>query len=674
MAHLRKLVTLLLGFVLIGATLAAANAGPRVSTQTGGNTHVAPITMRVRYRGMTPPLTTIAAGTSASPSAAGGSAGNAADLARFRQLIDRGQTEGGDSPPIIGWKVPKVSPLPVSGGNGVVTSFDAQGEFQTRFTNGGNAFSSEPPDQGLCVNGRYELETTNSVLQVYDKAGNPLLAGKKLFPTGPSVGLSYTQFYGYPDEFIRPNGPFGPSLFDPSCAYDQASGRWFHLVDSLAQRPANGALTGRGWVDLAVSVGSNPLGRWYLYRIFTQNDGAVGTPNHHCDTGFCFADFPHFAVNGDGVFITTNEYAFFGGEGYSGAQLYAMDKADLEDGGATTAMYFQNLTVPSLGQKAFTLWPSASSPASFVKGSGGVEYFLSSTAGDGSETGNTTRGSDRVVVWALTGTSHLSGSSALASPVAPQLLQTVVHTEVYTFPPKSLQRPGPTPLLRCINQGVSCLGAPPPFKQIGPYPLDSSDTRILSGWLEHGVPWGTLATGIQGAGGSDYSSDNNFAPTPVDTKAGVAYFAFAPHLEDGHLDARVMQQGYLAADGANLTYPSLAMGPDNTGIVGATLVGQGRFPSAVFIRVGLGQKPHAISMAAAGIGPSDGFSGTWQGGFSPRWGDYGAAVRSPDGSLWFGAEYVNSRCDYAEFFNDSTCGFTRGFFANYGTRLTQVTP
>jgi len=35
---------------------------------------------------------------------------------------------------------------------------------------------------------------------------------------------------------------------------------------------------------------------------------------------------------------------------------------------------------------------------------------------------------------------------------------------------------------------------------------------------------------------------------------------------------------------------------------------------------------------------------------------------------------VNSRCDYAAFLNDTTCGFTRGFFGNYSTRLTRVTP
>ncbi len=600
--------------------------------------------------------------------AAAGS-GDSADLARIKQLIDRGQVESHAAAPIVGWTVPTATSLPISSKQkGVLASFNAQGEFQTRFSDGGNSFYSEPPDQGLCVNRPYELETTNSVVQIYDKSGNPQMAGTKFYPTGPAVGISYNQFYGYPPAFVRPGGPFGPDMFDPSCQYDQASGRWFHLVDTLDQDPATGNLTGKGWVDLAVSVTSNPLGHWYLYKISTQNDGTDGTPNHNCDTGFCFADFPHFAVNGGGVFLTTNEYAFFGGTGYSGAQLYAMDKADLENGGATTATYFQNLTVPSLGQKAFTMWPSSSSPASFVGQSGGAEYFLSSTAGDGSETGNTTRGSDRVVVWALTGTSHLANWAGV------HLLQKVVRTEVYTFPEKSAQRPGPTPLLTCMNEGVKCIGLPKPFFQTGPYPLDSSDTRMLSGWLEHGVLWGTLATGIQGTGGAGYSPDNNYTPTPTDTKAGIAYFAFEPKLEGNDLQAHVVKQGYLAVDGNNLAYPSLAMGPDNTGIIGATLVGPNRYPSAAFIRIGLGMQPSAVTLVARGVGPSDGFTGYFLGGFSPRWGDYGAAVRSPDGSIWFGAEYVNQRCHFDQYLADPTCGFTRASLANYSTRLTQVTP
>ena len=252
MKNLGKLAALLLGVAMIGATLAAANAAPKASAEV----HFTPSSILVQYRGMTPPLSVIASSTTAAHhAAAAAAAGNAGDLARFHQLIDRGQTEPGGAAPIIGWKIPKATSLPISSRqNGVLASFDAQGEFHTRYTEGGNAFSSEPPDQGLCVNQNYEMETTNSVVQIYDKTGSPLMAGDKFFPTGPAVGLSFNQFFGYPPGFVRPGGPFGPDLFDPSCQYDQASGRWFHLVDSLGQDPTTGALTGKGWLDFAVSA------------------------------------------------------------------------------------------------------------------------------------------------------------------------------------------------------------------------------------------------------------------------------------------------------------------------------------------------------------------------------------------------------------------------------------
>ena len=42
-----------------------------------------------------------------------------------------------------------------------------------RLANDGNQFSSEPPDQALCVGPRYVLEGVNTVMRVYDKSGAP---------------------------------------------------------------------------------------------------------------------------------------------------------------------------------------------------------------------------------------------------------------------------------------------------------------------------------------------------------------------------------------------------------------------------------------------------------------------------------------------------------------------
>jgi len=649
------LVAMLVGALLAGSPADAAR--PAAASVRGR-------AFKVRLVRERPPLRVIAKRGSARK--AGG--GETLKGARAEIPYLNRRAEGGKEPAVT-VDIPTARSLPVSmHRQGLVRSWEGLNHFDNRFASGGNQFSSEPPDQGLCVGNGYVMETVNSVVQVYTERGRPLLKGNSAVPGSGAVGLSTSQFYGYPPSFDRTNFVFpGPDLFDVSCYYDQATARWFHLTDVLQQDPVTGDLTGKGSVDLAVSKSSNPLGGWRIYRIKTQNDGTGGTPDHTCDLGPCIADYPHIGADANGIYITTNEYSLFGSD-YNGAQLYAMSKADLEAGGGSpSTVYFENLMVPSLGQKAFTLRGVQSRPGSFIRAKGGVQYFLSSTAGDGSETGNTTGGSDRIVVWALRDTSSLDS----ASP-DPVLQQTVVKTLPYVLPPLALQQDrGPTPLLRCINQGVNCYGDPAPFKQQGPYPLDAGDTRMMGAYLDRGTLWGTLDTSLKGRGGSEFSDANNFAPDPINERAGVLYFAITPKWSGG-LHARVARQGYLGVANGNLTYPSVAMGTDGTGFIGMTLAGPTMHPSAAYVKVGLHDAPRVVRVAARGIGPDDGFTGTWVGDFRPRWGDYGYAVPGRNGSVWFAAEYIAQRCSFNTFVADNTCGNTRSFFANWSTRVTQL--
>ena len=58
-------------------------------------------------------------------------------------------------------------------------------------------------------------------------------------------------------------------------------------------------------------------------------------------------------------------------------------------------------------------------------------------------------------------------------------------------------------------------------------------------------------------------------------------------------------------------------------------------------------------MAAAGVGPQDGFSGYKAFGDPPRprWGDYGAAQF--DGTnLWIASEYIGQTCTLGQYLND----------------------
>jgi hypothetical protein len=510
------------------------------------------------------------------------------------------------------------------------------------------------------------METVNSVIQIYRENGHPLLEGQAGIDHAGAVGLSLNQAFDYPPSFQRPDGPFGPFMFDVSCYFDVATQRWFHIADTLEQDPTTGAFTGNGNLDLAVSTSPDPLGTWHLYRWATQNDGSASTPNHACDGGQCFADYPHIGADANGIYVTTNEYSFFGSD-YNGSQLYAMSKLDLVSGAThPTALLFPNLSVDELSQKAFTVRPAQSRPSSFVESKGGVEYFLSSTAGDGSETGNTTGGSDKLVVWGLSNTSSLD-----AATPDPVLTHASVRTLRYVLPPLALQKPGPTPLLHCINLGVKCIGDPEPFNQKGPYPLDQGDTRIMGAFFQDGVLWGTLDTGLVGRGGSSFSDANHYAPTPIGERGGIAYFALRPSWSPS-VNAQVVQQGYLGVKDANLSYPSVAVGRDGHAVIGASLLGPDRNPSAVYVKVNLGDKPDTAYVAAWGKGPDDGFTGTFEGDFRPRWGDYGYAVPGRNGTVWLATNYIAQRCTFDTFLKDSTCGRTRSLFANWSTRVWQV--
>ena len=65
-------------------------------------------------------------------------------------------------------------------------SFHGLDHFDQRTANGGNQFSVEPPDQGLCVGNGFVMETVNDVIQVFDTSGNPL-----------TDVVDQNTFYGY---------------------------------------------------------------------------------------------------------------------------------------------------------------------------------------------------------------------------------------------------------------------------------------------------------------------------------------------------------------------------------------------------------------------------------------------------------------------------------------------
>jgi hypothetical protein len=106
-----------------------------------------------------------------------------------------------------------------------------------------------------------------------------------------------------------------------------------------------------------------------------------------------------------------------------------------------------------------------------------------------------------------------------------------------------------------------------------------------------------------------------------------------------------------------------------------TLSGPDYFPTAAY-SVFDGSGFHTIKVASAGVGPADGFTG-----YQPiapdgveRWGDYSAAVSTPDGTVWVAQEYIAQSCTDAQYAADTTCGGTRTSLANWSTRISAVHP
>src|ERR1700688_372921 len=302
------------------------------------------------------------------PGAVGGDAAAAAD----KNGANRSHTSTTGSVPGIA----------IGDGNGTIagsnpelaTSFDGLNHFVNRFgVSGGNQFSLEPPDQGLCSNGTYVLETINDVMAVYRPDGT--------IASGPEA---LNAFYNYPFAIDRSTLVRGPFATDPSCLFDTATQRWFHVMLTLDTLP-NGEYTGSNHLDLAVSKTADPTvkGGWNIYTIRVQDDGTAGTPNHGCSgiwydgtaNNACLGDYPHIGADANGFYITTNEYSFFGSD-FHGAQLYALSKQALAAGTPTVAVTQVDTHGMDNGNSGFTLAPAQAPPGGAQeRNAGGTEYL-----------------------------------------------------------------------------------------------------------------------------------------------------------------------------------------------------------------------------------------------------------------------------------------------------------
>jgi hypothetical protein len=649
-------VSLLFALVAtIAPTPAAAGVGVRNIASSG----FASLTSRANGSGAFQPPEFVADPDQARETAAAAAAAAARIRTNRSKSNEKGDRRGARDGDL---KVPVVSPTAIDAaapGKGV--NFEGLRHRDQRLANGGNQFSLEPPDQGLCVGGAYVLETVNDVLRVYSKTTGAPITGV----------IDQNTFYGYPAAINRATGARGPFITDPSCYYDTDTDRWFHVVLTLDVVTATGAFTGKNHLDLAVSQTGNPAGAWKIYRIPVQDDGTDGTPNHGCSQGPCIGDFPHIGADRNGFYITTNEYSFFGPE-FISAQIYAISKKALAMGASSIrVVQLDDLTVG--GGPAFTVWPAIAPAAQYATGKNGTEYFLSSMAGE--EAGNTKGIDNRLGLWTLTNTRSLDSSSPDL-----KLKTKVIGVETYAIPPAQTQKAGDFPLGQCINDttaptpfGPGCwqnfFVAEPAHDEVESRP-DSSDTRMMQVTFAGGLVYGALDTAVRLNGV---------------VRAGIAWFIIQPNEDDnddradraGDGEDGLVRQGYLAATNHDVTYPAVAVLPNGKGVMAFTLTGSNFYPSAAYVTLSARNGTSAIHVAQVGTAPDDGFTGYKAFVGDPprtRWGDYGAAA--VDGSsIWLASEYIaQPPCTLTQYMVAFSCGATRTSLGNWSTRVTQVTP
>jgi hypothetical protein len=572
----------------------------------------------------------------------------------------------------VGAEAPVATGAPVVAAASVNTSFDGLTHRDQRLANGGNQFSLEPPDQGLCVGNGFVMETVNTVMNVYNTSGSSLLGVTDL-----------NTFYGFPAQFNRTTFEQGPFLADPNCLYDAEVNRWFHTILALEVDPISGEFLGPNDIALAVSETGDPTGEWAIYKIPAQNDGTEGTPNHHCSQGPCIGDFPQLGADANGIYITTNEYSLFGPE-FTSAQVYAISKSALAGTPDTIDVVHMDTLGDDAGLPGFTLWP-AKSPGTteFEVSANGTEYFLSSNAAE--EVGDETGSSNTVVLWALTNTESLDAGP----PVLTMFDTRLTVQQPYGTPPLSDQKPGDFPLGQCINDttlksafwnGRGCwrlffLPQDQPAHDEVESSLDSSDTRVLTTFFSGGLLYGALGTAVE---------------VGDEIKAGIAWYVIEPTAAfPSGVSGTIEAQGFLAVVNNNVTYPTIAVTAPTTtdegkGIMAFSLMGEDHYPSAAFATIDVSTEDVVgdVQVIREGLGPHDGFTGYKAFVGDPprtRWGDYGAAV--VDGTnIWVGSEYIGQTCTLAQFLTNTpasplgSCNMTRTSLGNWFTRVSQITP
>jgi hypothetical protein len=601
-----------------------------------------------------------------------------------------GSKHTGGAAPAHGATAPSASPGQVTGPTAGLTSVPGsngydQGVLHPVYTKSSGTplplpgLDVEPPDQGLCAGNGYVMEMNNMVVQLFHSA--------TMTPLSPH-GMAVERLFDAPEVFGAANTGSVSVQGDPRCYYDPSSNRWFASQIWLTEADHSSTFKWAGEF-VAASTTTKPTGSWHVYFIPDQfnaqgidgcNNGAPSTlPTTTNLTGTsnpCYGDQPLLGVNGNAVFISTNEYTLAGNKIVGGvANEYALSKADLLKGTASpiywnhlgdtvaepgnpTCPYFTpryGQTNPQVICPWYSIAPAVS--ASDVTTTTGTFYAASNVT-------FTTSGGHQVAVWKFThtdavttGGTHITGSVAIATTVA------------YKEPPTSPVRGALTlnESLATQEQGTHPLGTlwkslfgVTPIKWNGGEGMIATNTdRVTTAAYDpaNGSVWAAVNTGTESHG---------------KTTAGIAWFRVTPTGTGPSLTATDEASGYVSAPAVNDFFPSISFTNSGKGIMDYVISGTGYFPSTGYSIVGATGPTRILHIARAGVGPEDGFSEYTATYDRPRFGDYSTAAATGT-TFYFASEMVNQTCSVRQFKATFTCGGTRDLQANFGTSVNKLT-
>jgi hypothetical protein len=508
----------------------------------------------------------------------------------------------------------------------------------------------EPPDQGLCAGNGYVMEVNNMVVQMYNSTTMTPLSAH---------GMAIEKLFNAPEIFGGAHTGTVSVQGDPRCYFDPQTNRWFASQIFLTEA---GGKTALGWAGefVAVSTSAVPTGSWHVYYIPDQfNAKRVDGCNNHKNP--CYGDQPLLGVNGNAVFISTNEYTLAGRHVVGGvATEYALSKSDLI-AGVPSPIYWNHLgdTVPEPGNptcpyaatygeptQVICPWYSivpASSDGAYVTKTGGTFYSMSTTT-------FVTAGSHGVALWTFTNTDAVTTGGAHVTGAV-----TVSTTVSYAEPPALVaQKLGPHPLGTLWKTLTGKTPIPWPN---GEGKISANTDRITTAAYDPatGSVWGAL---------------NTTSPSqPAD--AAIAWFSVTPSGSGSGLHANAVQSGFLSARGASDFFPAIAFTNGGAGVMGYDLSGTGLYPSTGYTSLSQSGPTNTLRLARAGVGPTDGFTEYTATYGRPRWGDYSAATAT-GGTFFFAGEMVNQSCTTTQFKATFTCGGTRDLEANWATSVNKL--